>query len=43
LHRAGQIFPDVDEKHWAFMDIAEAVLTHGYKVDRSGNEVIIKE
>lgn len=43
LYRAGSIFPDVDEKHWAYMDIAEAVLNHRYKIDRSGQEVIIKE
>lgn len=43
LHKAGQIFPDVEENHWANMDIAEAVLNHRYKIDRSGQEVIIKE
>ncbi len=40
LYGTPQIFPDVPPLHWAFMDIAEGVMNHRYKLDSSGHETI---
>ncbi|HOM03699.1 MAG TPA: hypothetical protein PLH43_12885 [Acetivibrio sp.] len=42
LHEAPQIFPDVDEKYWAFKDIAEGALDHSYIIDEDNREILNK-
>lgn len=35
-------FPDVSSNHWAFGEILEAATTHTYKIDKDGQEWLVK-